>query len=101
MDCYEWRNCEGDCDNCEVANTDIAQAVQHWPDADFMTHNYSPEEILGLLRQLGEQTERAERERDQYRKTLHSLLLEAECHAGISKHLMRECEEARRVLGDE
>ena len=66
MDCYNWRNCEGDCENCEVANMDIAQAVQHWPDADFMTYTYSPEEILGLLRQLGERAERAEKERDRY-----------------------------------
>ncbi len=43
--------------------------------------------------------EQAERERDELRKALHSLLLEAECYAGMSKHLMRECEEARRVLG--
>ena len=74
MDCYEWRNCEGDCENCEVANIDIAHAVQTWTDADFMTHNYFPEEVLGLLRQLGERAERAERERDELREALREII---------------------------
>ena len=70
MDCYEWRNCDADCENCEVANMDIARAVQTWTDADFMTYNYSPEEILIFLRQLGERAERAEQERDELREAL-------------------------------
>ncbi len=53
------------------------------------------------LHQERERAERAERERDELRKALHSLLWEAECFEEMSKHLMRECEEARRVLGGE
>jgi hypothetical protein len=92
MDCHNWRNCEGDCENCEVTNINVAQAVQHWPDADYMTHNYSPEEILGMVRQLGERAERAERERDDLQKRLNNFIRDCgttmsacpECGHGMS-----------------
>ena len=56
------------------------------------------EDLRRLFRQEREARERAERERDELRRTLHSLLLEAECYAGISKHLMQECEEAEQLI---
>ena len=68
MDCYNWRNCEADCDHCEVANMDIAQAVQAWDDPEYLIKHWSPEEVLGLLQQLGKQAEQAE----QGRQTLES-----------------------------
>jgi len=55
--------------------------------------------IQEQLRQEREAREQAERERDELHLALHRLWLEAKCHAGISKHLMRECEAAGRLVG--
>ena len=57
------------------------------------------EEVWELLRQEREQTEQLKRERNELHSALHSLWLQAKCHAGVSKHLMRECEEAERLVG--
>lgn len=56
-------------------------------------------ELRQELRQEREARERVERERDELHTALHKLWLEAKCHAGVSKHLMRECEQAGRLVG--
>ena len=55
--------------------------------------------IQEQLRQEREAREQAERERGELHTVLHRLWLEAKCHAGVSKHLMRECEQAGRLVG--
>ena len=72
MDCYNWRNCEGSCDHCEVAGMEAAKAVQAWNDPEYLVNNWSPEEILELLQQLGKQAEVAE----QGRQTLENKIRE-------------------------
>jgi len=48
---------------------------------------------------IASELEEVERERDELHLALHRLWLEAKCHAGASKHLMRECEAAGRLVG--
>ena len=39
-----------------------------------------------------------EKERDRYREALNDLLKEAEAFEGMSKHLDRKCQKARKIL---
>ena len=48
---------------------------------------------------LASELEEVERERDKLHSALHNLWLQAKCHAGVSKHLMCECEAAGRLVG--
>jgi len=70
MDCYNWRNCEANCDHCEVAGIEAAKAVQAWNDPDYLVKYWSPGDILELLQQLGRQAQAREEQRDQLRGIL-------------------------------
>jgi uncharacterized Zn finger protein (UPF0148 family) len=52
-------------------------------------------------RKLKERAEQAERERNELREALHSLLWEADYYARKDKDLKYQCEKARRALGGE
>ena len=73
MDCYNWRNCEGSCDHCEVAGMDAAKAVQAWDDPESLVKNWSPEEVLEFLQQLGRQAEVAEQGRQTLENKIHEM----------------------------
>lgn len=92
MDCYNWRNCEGSCDHCEVAGMEAAKAVQAWDDPEYLVNNWSPEEVLKLLQQLGRQAEVAE----QGRQALENHVREMGEELRGSRQQLQEEQEARR-----
>ena len=58
-----------------------------------------PRDIFeNILEDYEEELKREREAQDELLEALHSLLLEAKCRAGMSKHLMRECEEAEQLI---
>jgi len=72
MECHNWRNCEGVCEDCEIANMDPAEAFRKWTSE--MLETIGPDEALAHLQALARRALTAEQERDRLRGLVKELI---------------------------